>query len=236
MSRKDQIGLLHTHIGPSVLFGLMRTVFATCRVTLTNEQFFEQRGRAGGNMIFGSWHSRLLALTYYYKYRYNFRNLTLMVSRSRDGELFKRLLTKFDIESVRGSTTRGGIGATTVMVRIARSGRDTALSLDGSKGPRYTVQPGALLLAQMTGVPLVILSYDISHKIVLRTWDRMIVPLPFGHVYAAFADPLYIPRDTPDLTPYMRIVQHEMDYLCAFVAMQVACRKPVWNPPERVLP
>ncbi|GEM_PF-1710786 len=233
MSRKDNITLLHTHIGPNAIFGLMRGVFATCRVSLTNERFFEQHCRAGHNAIFVSWHNRLLALPYYYYYRYGFHNLTLMVSKSRDGELFKRLMAKFEIETVRGSSTRGGIGAMKLLIDVARGGRDTSLALDGSKGPRYRVQPGALLLAQMSGMPLIPLAFDITRKIVLPTWDHMIMPLPFGHIYAAFADPLYIPRAARDLTPYVDTLQLEMDYLCAFIALQTRGEHPVWHPPTR---
>ena len=233
MSRKDRYTLLHTHIGPNAIFGLMRGVLSTCRVSLTNEQFFEEHCRAGRNAIFGSWHNRLLALPYYYYYRYGFHNLTLMVSKSRDGELFRRLLAKFAIETVRGSTTRGGLGAMKLLIQVARSGRDTALALDGSKGPRYRVQPGALLLAQMSGVPLIPLAFDITRKIVLPTWDHMIMPLPCGRIYAAFADPLYIPRHVTDLTPYQDALQDDMDYLCAFVALQARGEKPDWRPPLR---
>lgn len=233
MSRKDNYTLLHTHIGPHAIFGLMRAVLSTCRVSLTNERFFEAHCRAGRNAIFGSWHNRLLALPYYYYYRYGFHNLTLMVSKSRDGELFRRLLAKFTIETVRGSTTRGGLGAMKLLIQVARSGRDTALALDGSKGPRYRVQPGALLLAQMSGAPLIPLAFDITRKIVLPTWDQMIIPLPFGRIYAAFADPLYIPRQATDLTPYQDALQSDMDYLCAFVALQARGEKPVWQPPVR---
>jgi lysophospholipid acyltransferase (LPLAT)-like uncharacterized protein len=233
MSRKDNITLLHTHLGPNAIFGLMRGVFATCRVSLTNERFFEQHCRAGRNAIFGAWHNRLLALPYYYYYRYGFHRLTLMVSKSRDGELFKRLMAKFEIETVRGSTTRGGVGAMKLLIDVARSGRDTALALDGSKGPRYCVQPGALLLAQMSGLPLIPLAFDITHKIVLPTWDHTIMPLPFGHIYAAFADPLYIPREVRDLTPYLDTLQREMDYICAFVGVQTKGGHPAWCPPAR---
>jgi len=142
----------------------------------------------------------------------------MMVSRSKDGEVMKGILEKYKIEAIRGSGSRGGSSAVKTMIRIARSGRDTAISLDGSKGPRYEVQSGALLLAQLTGLPLVPLTFDTTKKKVLNTWDKMIIPLPFGHIHAKFADPIFIPRDTKDIAPYQQQLQETMDKICADVS------------------
>ena len=226
MSRKDNITLLHTHIAPSAVFWLLRGVLSSCRVTMINARLFEERCTTGKNNLFVSWHNRLLALPYYYRYLYGFRNLTLMASRSRDGELFCRLMDKFEIETVRGSTTRGGIAAMKELIRIGRSGRDTALAIDGSKGPRCIVQPGALLLAQMTGLPLLPLACQASMRVHLPTWDRTIVPLPFSRIAIEFAEPVYIPRDTKDLTPYLHELQKTMDGLCAHLDRLVSGAEP----------
>ena len=83
------------------------------------------------------------------------------------------------------------------------------------------MQPGALLLAQMTGLPLVPLAFDTTRKITLKTWDRMIIPLPFGHVHATFADPVYIPRETRELAPYIEQLQQTMNRICADVEERV---------------
>ncbi len=217
-SRKDKVTLLHTHIAPNAVYLLSRGILSTCKLSIENGEYFKERAYEGKNMIFCSWHSRLVVLPYYYYNLYKFTNLTMMVSQSKDGEIMKRILNKYNIETIRGSTTRGGSSAVKTMVRIARSGRDTAVSLDGSKGPRYKVQPGALLLAQLTGLPLVPLTFDTTKKKVLNTWDKMIIPLPFGHIHAKFADPIFVSRDAKDLAPYQLQLQETMDKICADVA------------------
>jgi len=216
MSKKKEPNIVHKYIGPFLAHLLIRLILLTCRVSFTKNNIFEERKKEGNNMIFVSWHSRLLVLPYYYRYRYGFKDLTMMVSQSRDGELFKRLLEKFDIETVRGSGTRGGMSAIKSLIRVGRSGRDTALALDGSKGPAFIIQPGALLLSQMTGVPLLPVMYDASRKIVLNTWDKMIIPLPFSHIHIAFSDYIYIPRDAKDLEPYLHQIQEIMDELTKY--------------------
>jgi len=220
-SRKDNVTLLHTHIAPNAAYFLSRSILSTCKLSIDNGEYFENRAREGKNMIFCSWHSRLIVLPYYYYNLYKFTNLSMMVSKSKDGEIMKRMLEKYKIEAIRGSSTRGGSSAVKTMIRIAKSGKDTAISLDGSKGPRYIIQPGALLLAQITGLPLIPLTFDTTKKKVLNTWDKMIIPLPFGHIYAKFADPVFIPRDTKDLAPYQQQLQETMDTICADVASLV---------------
>ena len=132
---------------------------------------------------------------------------------------------KYKIEAIRGSSSRGGSSAVKTMIRIAKSGKDTAVALDGSKGPRYEVQHGALLLAQLTGLPLVPLTYDTTRKKVLNTWDKMIIPLPFGHIHAKFADPIFVPREAKDLEPYRFQLQETMNSLCEEVCERVTAKQ-----------
>lgn len=214
MSRKDHPNLIHTHIGPFGLYWLIRSVLATCRTTVENDGFFRKTAEAGKNMILVSWHNRLVILPHYYNHMYGLKNLTIMVSMSRDGEMFKRLLAKYDIECIRGSTTRGGRSAVKALIRETRKGRDTSIALDGSKGPRYIVQPGALLMAQMTGMPIVPITVAANRKYELNTWDRMIVPKMFARLHGIFAEPMYVPRHIRDLEPYRLQLQETMDCIC----------------------
>src|SRR5688500_19433593 len=76
-----------------------------------------------------------------------------MTSRSFDGEYIARFIQRFGYGAVRGSSTRGGVGAIVEMVRLMRAGLPTAFTIDGPKGPRYVAKMGAVLLAKKTGQP-----------------------------------------------------------------------------------
>lgn len=234
MSRKYKPTVVHTHIAPAVIYWFTRAALSTCRLTVVDGAYFEERGRAGRNMILASWHNRLVTLPYYYYFTYGFTNLAMMVSQSRDGEMFKRLLARYKITAVRGSGSRGATSALRTLVRAARAGHDTSVALDGSKGPRYRVQSGVLMLAKMTGVPILPVTIDATRKIRLKTWDRMIVPLPFSRMCAVFGEPMTIPRDAVDLEPYRRRLQDTMDSICARAAMGVS-RNREWFPSSHAL-
>ena len=72
---------------------------------------------------------------------------------------------------------------------------DIGITPDGPRGPKYTLQPGCVNLAQLTGATLIPISYDLSRKITLRSWDAFMIPLPFSRCTVHLGAPLKIPRD-----------------------------------------
>ena len=60
------------------------------------------------------------------------------------------------------------------------------------------MQAGVIALAQYAGLPLVPVSYHLSAKKVLRSWDAYQVPLPFGRCEVRFGEPLTVPRRLDD--------------------------------------
>ncbi len=223
MSKKKQPNIVHKFLAPNIFYALQRGLLATCRYSSSNYKVAGNFIENNKNMIFAAWHGRLLLFPYYYRYIHGRKNLCIMASQSRDGEMIKRILGKFDIETVRGSTSRGGISAMKALIKATKSGKDTALTVDGSKGPVFKVQPGILLLAQTSGIPIIPLAYDASKKIVLNTWDKLIIPLPFSRIHIAFGDLIYVPKDAKDFEPYRQKLQESMDKITEY------CRKQVEN-------
>ena len=52
----------------------------------------------------------------------------------------------------------------------------------GSKGPRGHVKPGIALLAEKTGALLIPVACAARPAYTVRSWDRMVLPLPFATV------------------------------------------------------
>lgn len=152
-----------------------------------------------GNVIFCIWHNRLaLAMPVYRRFTSRrppgFR-LAAMVSASKDGGLLARFLAKFDVEPVRGSSSRRGAQALLELTTWAERGYDLAITPDGPRGPRYVVQDGVMALAQLTGLPIIPTVFNVGPKICLRSWDAFQVPLPLGQCEVIFGEPLRVARD-----------------------------------------
>ena len=51
---------------------------------------------------------------------------------------------------------------------------------DGPRGPRMRAAVGAVLAAEMADAVLVPVGYSTSRRRLLTSWDRFLLPLPFG--------------------------------------------------------
>jgi lysophospholipid acyltransferase (LPLAT)-like uncharacterized protein len=60
------------------------------------------------------------------------------------------------------------------------------------------VQEGAMSLAQITGLPIVPVSYSLKHKILLKSWDRFQIPVPFALCEVNGGRVFRIPREATD--------------------------------------
>lgn len=176
------------------IHGIIRLISATIRYRWE----FHPGVLANTNrpVIFCVWHNRLgLSPTIYRAYTRHVRQsplLTAVVSASRDGALIAGVLKSFGIDSARGSSSRRGAPAFLELVSAAEAGSDLAVTPDGPRGPRYSVQPGAIALAQVTGRPLIPVGPVIQWKFSLRSWDRFQVPLPFSRATIKFGEPIQI--------------------------------------------
>jgi lysophospholipid acyltransferase (LPLAT)-like uncharacterized protein len=151
-------------------------------------------------IIFAIWHNRLaLALILYRRYvarRDRSRRLVAMVSASRDGGLLAEILERFGVEPVRGSSSRRGAQALREMVSWGRRGHDLAITPDGPRGPCYIVQEGVISTAQLTGMPIVPVTYHLNWKIRVKSWHRFQIPLPFAVCTVTMGKALRVPRET----------------------------------------
>ena len=141
--------------------------------------------------IYSFWHDRSLLTSYWWRNR----RIVVLSSKSFDGEYISRLLQRFGYGSVRGSSTRGGVGAIIEMVRLMRQGCTTAFTVDGPKGPPCVAKMGPGLLAKKTGHPILPISMTLQKYWKAPTWDSLQVPKPFTRARVYVAPPIYVPAD-----------------------------------------
>jgi lysophospholipid acyltransferase (LPLAT)-like uncharacterized protein len=181
-------------VAPRLLSGALWLLSKTVRVRFLNGDHVFGRWRRGEQMIMAFWHDRVVMLPAAYRGR----NLCILNSQHRDGEIATRALARWGIRSVRGSATRGGAAGFIQLVNAYRDGADLAIVPDGPRGPRHVVKPGILHLARATGAPIFPVTYAARRTGHLRSWDRLIIPWPFTRVVYAAGEPIEVPRDTGD--------------------------------------
>ncbi len=149
-------------------------------------------------LIFIFWHNRIFLMPHLFRkyWRPRGRNRTaVLISRSKDGQRLADVLTAFRLRCVRGSSSRGGAEALRELTGLVQEGYDIGITPDGPRGPRYVLQPGCVNLARLTGATIIPVSYDLTRKITLRSWDAFQIPVPFARCTVRIGPPLTVPRD-----------------------------------------
>jgi lysophospholipid acyltransferase (LPLAT)-like uncharacterized protein len=183
-----------------LIFASIRTVALTLRYRWNDRsEFFNGKP---GPAIYCVWHNRLMlcmiAYWDYVKRRNETPGMAALVSASKDGGFLTGVLDCFRVEPVRGSSSRRGAQAMLEVTTWAERGYDLAITPDGPRGPRYVVQEGIMSLAQVTGLPVIPVSYNLSWKINIKSWDRFQIPLPFCRCEMNFEKPIRVPREATD--------------------------------------
>jgi hypothetical protein len=99
----------------------------------------------------------------------------------------------FGLETVRGSTSRGGARALLELVATLRRGRDVAVTPDGPRGPRHEFAPGALVAAQRAGAAVIGVAAHVDRAWRLRSWDAFEIPKPFARITVAYTPARGVP-------------------------------------------
>ncbi len=154
---------------------------ATTRISTQNQP-------EAPNVIYASWHSQLAFMLYILRNK----DISGLVSRSKDGEYAARLLRKFGFNTVRGSTSRGAAQSVMELIDRGRRGFPLAITPDGPKGPNRKVQQGVIYLAQKTGMAIMPVGVRLSSKLTFNSWDNFEFPLPFGTATVIYGAPVKV--------------------------------------------
>jgi hypothetical protein len=103
-----------------------------------------------------------------------------LVSLSRDGRILSGILSGACMELVRGSSSRGWIGASRSALRGLERGLPLVVACDGPRGPARVPKPGADWFARRAGVPLYRVGFSEVPCLRGKDWSRLRLPLPFS--------------------------------------------------------
>ncbi len=161
---------------------------------------------AGGPVIVAAWHERLPlipALWATARFAHPHRRVAALASRHRDGRLIAGVLARFGVRAVHGSSgrikpgstkpkDRGGAAGLRGLIAALQAGDAVVITPDGPRGPPHVAAPGVAQTAALTGAPVIAAAAQVNRRIVLRSWDRMVIPLPFGRGSLVCQAPIHV--------------------------------------------
>ena len=182
----------------------MRLIKYTTRWEFDREEIAIPVIKPGQGLIALTWHSRFMMLNCAWE-RKSWPHPHVLISRSRDGEIVAQTCRSLGLSVIRGSAKKitkiqdkGGAEAGRDILATLDGGGCVVITPDGPRGPRQRLTIGALRLARLSGYPVLPCLFAIKNRKQFNSWDRFVLPLPFGKGSIIWGTPQHIPSDMSD--------------------------------------
>ncbi len=181
---------------PPLLAALIDTWCRSCRVVeRINEEAERNAIYACNGAVYATWHQRM----FYFFRDYGNKHIVMMISKSKDGDYANEVALSLGFLSVRGSRLSEGRKAMHQLIHMLKQGGFTAgMMADGPIGPPRVLKMGAVKIARETGKPVIPMMYGARRKIILKSWDRYILPVPFTDIVVYHGSPVFVPHDASE--------------------------------------
>ena len=187
------------------------TTIKTCKINISGEEEINKLKKNNIPIIHIFWHRHIFFTIY------KFRNIGAqpLISLSKDGELVSNVAEEFEMNPVRGSSSKGGARAFLELIHsIKKNKSEILITADGPKGPPEKIKDGTILLAQKTNSVIVPISWYANRvKIFEKSWDKFLMPLPFSKIYFSFGNPFYINKNKNNITELKKKLENELKRL-----------------------
>jgi hypothetical protein len=178
---------LKQRIALAVVPRIASMVICCLGVTLRYRDVCEPGAVPGYDMpppaVYAFWHRCLLACAW----RFRNHGVTILISRSFDGELIARTVERLGFVAIRGSSSRDGTAGLRNLYRAYLDGHYCAITADGPRGPAMVAKPGVIQLAKLANTTVGAFYVHPERAWQLRSWDRFLIPKPFSRVTVAWS-------------------------------------------------
>jgi lysophospholipid acyltransferase (LPLAT)-like uncharacterized protein len=192
----------------------IRIVHATGRWRVEGAAIPRELRAEGRPFILAFWHGRLLMIPMAWQ---RLAPMHMLISSHADGRIIAHAVRYFGVDSIAGSTNRGGPGALRAMMRFLKAGDCVGITPDGPDGPAMRASEGIVAVARLSRAPIVPITYATSRRRILGTWDRFHLPLPFARGVFLWGEPIAVPAniDTDGMARWRTLVEERLSALTA---------------------
>ncbi len=176
---------------------IVRLWWRSCRiVAVVGEEHLDEALARAPSFLPCYWHQHQLFCAHYLLQAQARRRLRVgfLISPSVDGELAAMIARRAGGVVIRGSSSHtGALALKGYFEALMRDQVSPVINPDGPRGPRFKFKPGAVMLAQLSGRPMVPMAYAASRAWLFH-WDRFVLPMPFSRIAVAIGPPRAVAR------------------------------------------
>ncbi len=189
--------------------GYLWLVRFTTRLSIENQHHLHPFWSGEKPLIFIFWHRKMLLAPFAWPTRAPF---FMLISPQTDGQIIRRIIRWFGIHTVHGGSSHGkGPASLRTLVRHLHKGHTVGITPDGPRGPCYQIKPGVFFTALASQCPIIAVSFACTHKRCLRSWDRFVIPLPFGRACLGVSAPIEPPTHKDQEQDFTQRIQRAME-------------------------
>ena len=205
----------------------IRLVYLTNRWSVEGAEHPLRLRDAGRPFILAFWHGRLMMIPMAWQ---RLAPIHMLISAHRDGRIIADSVAHFGVQTVTGSTRRGGSAALRSMVKSLAAGDCVGITPDGPAGPAMVASAGIVNVARLSGAPIVPVTFAASWRRTMRSWDRMQIALPFGRGAFIWGEPIEFGSrlDASGVESARQLVERRMLDMVAAAEARVGHH---WTPP-----
>jgi len=175
---------LLTKIVPFFLQLFVRFIFITSK-----KHFHYANVDSEETLLIAMWHGDLLMQALNYREFRKNGSVKVIVSEHKDGLIIKKVCEYLGVKGIAGSSSKGAIKALKNAIKEIRNGGDVAITPDGPRGPRFSVANGIVAISKKTNTRIVSLNSIPQKYWQINSWDKFIIPKPFGTIDFYVSDP-----------------------------------------------
>lgn len=192
------------------IFLYLCLVYLTSKKSIIYSSKFDQNSYEKNNGIYAFWHNRIAMMPFL---RPKNLKVNALISPSRDGKVPVYTLKFFGVHSISGSSNKNSYTSAKTIEEKLHNGESIIITPDGSRGPLYTINGNIAKIASRNSCYILTSTYNSTKSKILKTWDRFILPLPFGELYFVLGNPIKIPKfdNDDDLIKFNCIIKNELD-------------------------
>jgi lysophospholipid acyltransferase (LPLAT)-like uncharacterized protein len=175
----------------AIVYAVIRTLGPTIRFEVLGRNAVDELWAAKQPCIWAFWHRVIIPIAWYGRNR----GIVILNTTAFDGQWTRKVIEWLGFGTAQGSSSRGGLRGLNEMAKRIEQGVDCGFTIDGPRGPRYVAKVGPVLLARMTGAPIVLFHVGVERGTTFKkTWDHFLLPSLFTRAVILGAKPIYVPK------------------------------------------
>ena len=189
------------------------TVFITSRRKIIASKNFNMGKFQSESSIYAFWHGRMTLMFFM---RPKNKKTNIFISEHADGKIIGNVSRLFNVNIIWGSSNKNTMQAIKKIFSVLKEKECLAITPDGPRGPAFEINSNIVKISSKYSLHIIPWTSGASKKKVFSSWDKFILPLPFGKLVFVYGNPIKVPPNVTDsqIKKISSALKRELNAIC----------------------